>query len=106
MKEYPRGESRRPHIVAIGGGTGLPVLLRGLKKAPVDITAVVTVADYAGSSCRPCNEMQVPPLGHVPNVLIALADTQPLLDQVLHHRFTHGDGLAGLALGNLMLAAL
>ncbi|MBO2532478.1 conserved hypothetical protein, cofD-related [Planifilum fulgidum] len=106
MKEYPRGESRRPHIVAIGGGTGLPVLLRGLKKAPVDITAVVTVADDGGSSGRLRNDMQMPPPGDVRNVLIALADTEPLLEQVLQHRFTNGDGLAGHALGNLMLAAL
>ncbi|MEW9032291.1 MAG: gluconeogenesis factor YvcK family protein, partial [Planifilum fimeticola] len=106
MKDYPRGESRRPHIVAIGGGTGLPVLLRGLKKAHVDITAVVTVADDGGSSGRLRDDMQMPPPGDVRNVLIALADTEPLLEQVLQHRFTNGDGLAGHALGNLMLAAL
>ena len=106
MKDYPRGESRRPHIVAIGGGTGLPVLLRGLKMAHVDITAVVTVADDGGSSGRLRDDMQMPPPGDVRNVLIALADTEPLLEQVLQHRFTNGDGLAGHALGNLMLAAL
>ncbi|GAA5346323.1 gluconeogenesis factor YvcK family protein [Planifilum fimeticola] len=106
MKDYPRRESRRPHIVAIGGGTGLPVLLRGLKKAHVDITAVVTVADDGGSSGRLRDDMQMPPPGDVRNVLIALADTEPLLEQVLQHRFTNGDGLAGHALGNLMLAAL
>lgn len=81
-------------------------MLRGLKKAPVDITAVVTVADDGGSSGRLRNDMQMPPPGDVRNVLIALADTEPLLEQVLQHRFTNGDGLAGHALGNLMLAAL
>lgn len=106
MKDYPTGESRRPHVVAIGGGTGLPVLLRGLKKAYVDITAVVTVADDGGSSGRLRNDMKMPPPGDVRNVLIALADTEPLLESVLQHRFTNGDGLAGHALGNLMLAAL
>lgn len=106
MKDYPMGESRRPHVVAIGGGTGLPVLLRGLKKAHVDITAVVTVADDGGSSGRLRNDMKMPPPGDVRNVLIALADTEPLLENVLQHRFTNGDGLAGHSLGNLMLAAL
>ena len=61
----------QPKIVIIGGGTGLPVLLRGLKKYPVDITAIVTVADDGGSSGRLRDELNIPPPGDVRNVLAA-----------------------------------
>ncbi|MCR8659723.1 gluconeogenesis factor YvcK family protein [Paenibacillus endoradicis] len=97
---------RRPKIVVIGGGTGLSVMLRGLKEKPLDITAIVTVADDGGSSGILRNELQIPPPGDIRNVLSALADAEPLLADVLQYRFKSGTGLAGHTLGNLMLAAM
>lgn len=97
---------RRPKIVVIGGGTGLSVMLRGLKEKPLDITAIVTVADDGGSSGILRNELHIPPPGDIRNVLTALADTEPLLAEVLQYRFKSGTGLAGHSLGNLMLAAV
>jgi uncharacterized cofD-like protein len=99
-------EQQRPKIVVIGGGTGLSVMLRGLKEKPMDITAIVTVADDGGSSGRLRSELQMPPPGDIRNVLIALADTEPLLSQILQYRFKNGNGLAGHSLGNLILAAM
>lgn len=96
----------KPHVVCMGGGTGLSVILRGLKKLPLDITAIVTVADDGGSSGRLRDDLQMPPPGDIRNVLIALADTEPLLESVFQHRFRGGGDLAGHTLGNLMLAAL
>lgn len=95
-----------PRVVVIGGGTGLSVMLRGLKEKPLDITAIVTVADDGGSSGILRSELQIPPPGDIRNVLIALADVEPLLSQVLQYRFTNGTGLAGHSLGNLILAAM
>lgn len=97
---------RRPKIVVIGGGTGLSVMLRGLKEKPLDITAIVTVADDGGSSGVLRKELQIPPPGDIRNVLSALADAEPLLAEVLQYRFKNGSGLAGHTLGNLMLAAM
>ncbi|GBG09077.1 hypothetical protein PAT3040_03704 [Paenibacillus agaridevorans] len=97
---------RRPKIVVIGGGTGLSVMLRGLKEKPLDITAIVTVADDGGSSGILRNELQIPPPGDIRNVLMALADVEPLLADMLKYRFKNGNGLAGHSLGNLMLAAM
>ncbi|MBP1994162.1 gluconeogenesis factor YvcK family protein [Paenibacillus eucommiae] len=102
-KDDPRGI---PRIVVIGGGTGLSVMLRGLKEKPVDITAIVTVADDGGSSGILRSEMHMPPPGDIRNVLTALADVEPLLSQILEYRFQTGTGLAGHSLGNLILAAL
>lgn len=96
----------RPRVVCIGGGTGLSVILRGLKKYPLEITAIVTVADDGGSSGRLRNDLQMPPPGDIRNVLIALADTEPLLESVFQYRFQNGGGLEGHTLGNLMLAAM
>ena len=96
----------QPRIVIIGGGTGLPVLLRGLKKYPVDITAIVTVADDGGSSGRLRNEMQIPPPGDIRNVLAALSDVEPLVEEMFQHRFKTANELAGHSLGNLILAAM
>ncbi|MFD3446511.1 uridine diphosphate-N-acetylglucosamine-binding protein YvcK [Microbacteriaceae bacterium 4G12] len=99
-------QARKPKIVIIGGGTGLSVLLRGLKKYPVDITAIVTVADDGGSSGRLRDELEVPPPGDVRNVLVALSDVEPLVEALFQHRFTSGEGLTGHALGNLLLAGM
>ncbi|MFT4415283.1 gluconeogenesis factor YvcK family protein [Fredinandcohnia humi] len=96
----------QPKIVIIGGGTGLSVLLRGLKYQPVDITAIVTVADDGGSSGRLRDEMDIPPPGDIRNVLAALSDVEPLIEDLFQHRFAGGNGLSGHSLGNLILAAM
>ncbi|WP_334074354.1 MULTISPECIES: YvcK family protein [Paenibacillus] len=90
----------------MGGGTGLSVMLRGLKERPLDITAIVTVADDGGSSGILRSELQMPPPGDIRNVLTALADVEPLLSDMLSYRFSSGSGLAGHSLGNLILAAI
>ncbi len=95
-----------PRIVVMGGGTGLSVMLRGLKEKPLDITAIVTVADDGGSSGILRSELQMPPPGDIRNVLTALADVEPLLSDMLNYRFASGSGLAGHSLGNLILAAI
>ncbi len=95
-----------PKVVIIGGGTGLSVLLRGLKKFPVDITAIVTVADDGGSSGRLRNELNIPPPGDIRNVLAALSDVEPLVEELFQHRFNKGNNLIGHSLGNLILAAM
>jgi uncharacterized cofD-like protein len=98
----PRG---RPRIAALGGGTGLSSLLRGLKRAPVDLSAIVTVADDGGSSGRLRRELGVLPPGDIRNCLVALADDESLLGRLFQHRFADGD-LTGHSFGNLFLAAL
>lgn len=102
----PVPSGRLPRIVVIGGGTGLSVMLRGLKQKPLDITAIVTVADDGGSSGILREEMQMPPPGDIRSVLAALADAEPLLADMLSYRFNNGKGLAGHSLGNLILAAM
>ncbi|WP_047154314.1 gluconeogenesis factor YvcK family protein [Aneurinibacillus tyrosinisolvens] len=99
-------QQNKPRVVVIGGGTGLSVLLRGLKHEPIDITAIVTVADDGGSSGRLRSELHMPPPGDIRNVLVSLADTEPLLESLLQHRFVNGNGLAGHSIGNLLIAAL
>ena len=95
-----------PKIVAIGGGTGLSVLLRGLKEYTTNITAVVTVTDDGGSSGRLRDEMGMLPPGDIRNCLLALSDTEPLLEQLFQHRFKGCEGLEGHSFGNLFLAAM
>ena len=97
---------RLPKVVVIGGGTGLSVMLRGLKEKPLDLTAIVTVADDGGSSGVLRQELHIPPPGDIRNVLMALANVEPLLSRLLRYRFPAGSGLAGHSLGNLMLAAM
>lgn len=99
-------KEKKSKIVIIGGGTGLPVLLRGLKKYPVDITAIVTVADDGGSSGRIREEMDMPSPGDIRNVLAALSDVEPLVEQMFQHRFKTDNELSGHSLGNLIIAAL
>lgn len=100
-----KGERTRK-VVVIGGGTGLPVLLRGLKYLPIDITAIVTVADDGGSSGRLRNELAMPAPGDIRNVLAALSDVEPLVEDLFQHRFASGNELTGHSLGNLILAAM
>lgn len=94
-----------PRIAALGGGTGLASLLRGIKTAPVDITAIVTVADDGGSSGRLRRELGILPPGDIRNCLVALADDESLMGRLFQHRFADGD-LSGHPFGNLFLAAL
>ncbi|BAC92105.1 gluconeogenesis factor YvcK family protein [Gloeobacter violaceus] len=98
--------SRGPKIVAIGGGTGLSTLLRGLKRYSTNITAVVTVADDGGSSGRLRQEFGVLPPGDLRNCLAALADEEKLLTELFQYRFKLGEGLAGHSFGNLFLTAM
>jgi uncharacterized cofD-like protein len=99
--------NKRRKVVVLGGGTGLSTILRGLKKEDtLDLTAVVTVGDDGGSSGRLVEEMQVPPPGDIRNVLVALAEKEPLLQSLFQHRFTNGNGLAGHSLGNLLIVAM
>ncbi|WP_203363207.1 YvcK family protein [Bacillus sp. REN10] len=99
-------KEREPKVVIIGGGTGLSVLLRGLKKHPIDLTAIVTVADDGGSSGRLRDELNIPPPGDIRNVLAALSDVEPLLETLFQHRFSTKNELSGHSLGNLIIAAL
>jgi len=119
--------ARGPRVVAIGGGTGLSTLLRGLKEVTSNLTAVVTVADDGGSSGVLRDELGIPPVGDIRNCIAALADEESLMSRLLQYRFpdptanpevvaeldpeTHGirpdkRGLTGHAVGNLLIAAL
>ena len=93
-------------IVAIGGGTGLSTLLRGLKRRTTNLTAVVTVSDDGGSSGRLQKELGVLPPGDVRNCLVALADDEALVTDLFRYRFEEGEGLSGHSFGNLFLAAM
>mgnify|MGYP000658101633 CR=1 FL=1 len=94
-----------PKIAAIGGGTGLSTLLRGLKRYTKNITAIVTVADDGGGSGRLRQDLGMLPPGDIRNCLEALANAEPLMAQLMHYRFPEGE-LAGQSFGNLFLAAL
>lgn len=95
-----------PKIVVIGGGTGLSVLLKGLKRYTSQLTAVVTVSDDGGSSGRLRAELGILPPGDIRNCLVALAETETLMDKVFQHRFRQGGSLQGHNLGNLLLVAM
>jgi uncharacterized cofD-like protein len=98
---------RGPRVVGLGGGTGLGTLLRGLKAHTDHLTAIVTVADDGGSSGRLRAEMGVLPPGDVRMCLVALADTEPLMERLFQYRFRQaGEGLSGHNFGNLFIAAL
>ncbi|HHX59303.1 MAG TPA: YvcK family protein [Epulopiscium sp.] len=94
-----------PKIVALGGGTGLSTMLRGLKKWTQNITAIVTVSDNGGNSGLLREEMNMLPPGDIRNCLVALANTEPTMEKLLQYRFKEGV-LAGQNFGNLFLAAL
>jgi uncharacterized cofD-like protein len=95
-----------PQITAIGGGTGLSTLLRGMKSRTSNITAVVTVADDGGSSGRLRRSLGIPPPGDLRNCLAALSDDESLLTRLFQYRFAEGDGLNGHSFGNLFVSAL
>ncbi len=94
-----------PRVVAIGGGTGLSTMLRGLKQYSDNITAIVTVADDGGGSGVLRQDLGMPPPGDIRNCLLALSNTEPVMSELLGYRFTDGI-LKGQSFGNLFLAAL
>ena len=98
--------ARGPKIVVIGGGTGLGTIIRGLKSITDNLTAIVTVADDGGSSGRLRHEFGILPPGDIRNCLIAMADLEPLMEQLMQFRFAGGAGLAGHNFGNLFLTAM
>ena len=97
---------RGPKIVAIGGGTGLATLLRGLKTHTGNLTAIVTMADDGGSSGRLRRSLGLPPPGDLRSCLAALSDDEDLLTQLFQYRFLKGEELEGHSFGNLFIAAL
>jgi uncharacterized cofD-like protein len=100
-----RVKGRGPRIVAIGGGTGLSALLRGLKTYTSNLSAIVTVADDGGSSGRLRDEYRILPPGDFRQCLVALADAEPLMKQLFDHRFKEGS-LDGHSFGNLFIMAM
>src|SRR5262244_4367814 len=123
--DFPREQlapSCQLRVVAIGGGTGLSTVLKGLKtfvSAPGDarltdaslpfiseLSAVVTVSDDGGSSGRLRKELNVPPPGDIRNCIVALSEKEALLSRLFQYRFKAGEGLEGHSFGNLFLTAL
>ncbi|MDF7683721.1 uridine diphosphate-N-acetylglucosamine-binding protein YvcK [Lactobacillus sp. ESL0679] len=100
-------KSRRPKVVVIGGGTGLPVILNALKDQNAEITAIVTVSDDGGSSGSIRNFINVVPPGDIRNVLVALSDIPQEEKNIFQYRFDSSDSFfSGHAIGNLIIAAL
>ncbi|MCK8817190.1 YvcK family protein [Natroniella sulfidigena] len=95
-----------PKIVVVGGGTGLSTMLRGIKKFTNNITAIVTVADDGGSSGALREQLGILPPGDIRNCLVALADTEPLMEKLFQYRFNKGDELKGHSFGNLFIATM
>ena len=93
-------------VIVLGGGTGLSTLLRGLKQFPVDITAVVSVSDDGRSTGKLRKEFNIPAVGDIRQVIIALSETEPLFQNLLNYRFKTNSDLSGHALGNLLLTGL
>lgn len=98
--------NRGAKVVAIGGGTGLSMLLRGVKRYTSNITAIVTVGDDGGSSGRLREEMGILPPGDIRNCIAALGDDEDLITELFQYRFKTGEGLEGHSFGNLFLTAL
>ena len=94
------------NVVVIGGGTGLSTLLKGLKLFPMNITAIVTVADDGSSTGRLREEFDVPAVGDLRNVLVSLSEVEPLVGELLQYRFDTYSDLDKHAMGNLLLVAL
>ncbi len=92
-------------VVVLGGGTGLSTLLKGLKMFPVDITAIVSVSDDGRSTGRLRDEFNIPAVGDVRQVLVALSETEPLVEKLLNYRFNTTSDLNGHTVGNLLLTA-
>jgi len=95
-----------PQLVAVGGGTGLSTLLRGLKQYSSNVTAIVTVTDDGGSSGRLTEQFGVLPPGDIRNCLVALADAEPIMTELFQYRFRGSEGLGGHSFGNLLIVAM
>lgn len=106
MVEAYRRRERGARIVAIGGGTGLSTLLRGIKSKSSNLTAIVTVSDDGGSSGALRRSRGVMPPGDIRNCLAALSNDEEMLTQIFQYRFSAGDGMDGHSLGNLFITAL
>jgi uncharacterized cofD-like protein len=104
------GLPRGLKVVALGGGTGLPVVLRGLKQAVAEcggsLTGIVNVTDDGGSSGRLRRDYHVLPMGDIRNCLVALSENEPLMTALFQYRYRGKGGLAGHSVGNLILTAL
>ena len=98
--------NRGPRIVAVGGGTGLSMLLSGAKNITNNLTAIVSVGDDGGSSGRLREEMGILPPGDIRNCITALEDDEDLVKKLFKYRFKNGEGLEGHRFGNLFLTAL
>lgn len=92
-------------VVVLGGGTGLSVLLSGLKKFPLDITAIVSVSDNGSSTGKLREEFNTPAVGDIRRVLISLSETEPLVEKLFNYRFHTTSDLNGHTVGNLILTA-
>ena len=101
-----RSREKGPRVVVIGGGTGLSRLLRGMKAHTDNLTAIVSVGDNGGSSGRLREELGVPPPGDFRNCLVALSDSEPLVQELFQYRFDRGNGLRGHSFGNLFIVAM
>lgn len=97
---------KEPKIVVIGGGSRISVVLRGLKYLPVDLTAIVTVADDGGSSGFLRKEFDMPAPGDLRNVMVALSNVEPLTEEVFQYRFKEDSFIGGHPLGNLLIIAM
>ena len=100
-----KGELQGLKIVVIGGGTGLSTMLRGLKKYTSNLTAIVTVGDDGGGSGALREDLGVLPPGDIRNCIMALANTEPIMEELLQYRFKDGT-LKGQSFGNLFLIAM
>lgn len=104
MKTY---RIRKPKIVVVGGGTGLPVILKSLRNQGADITAIVTVADDGGSSGAIRESIAMAPPGDLRNVLVSLSDMPQFYEDIFQYRFKKEDQfLANHTIGNLIIAAV
>lgn len=99
------GIQRKPKVVVLGGGTGMPILLRGLKDYPIDLSTIVTVADDGGSTGKIRENINVPAPGDIRNVIAALSNVDEDLYYLFQHRIQGSNGLSGHALGNILLVA-
>lgn len=95
----------KKNVVVLGGGTGMSILLRGLKNFPLDLNAIVSVSDDGKSTGRLRKEFNTPAVGDVRRVLISLSETEPLIEKLLDYRFNTYSDLNGHTVGNLLLTA-
>lgn len=105
-ERWSKMKSSKPKVVVLGGGTGMPVLLRGLKHYPLDLSVIVTVADDGGSTGAIRQQIKVPAPGDIRNVIASLSNVDEEMNNLFQHRFQAQHELAGHSLGNLVLVAM